>query len=87
MPYAAIQTEAMEISAKNAVIGFQRCLTFITECSVTNKTLEWNIQSHQPCRGAVQGVKRLYNVLSHLNAYDWLNLQGLNTHAQYTNPS
>ncbi len=31
---------SLEISAKNAVIGFQMCLTFITECSVINKTIE-----------------------------------------------
>ncbi len=35
MPYVSLK-----ISAKNTVIGFQRCLTFMTECSVTNKTLE-----------------------------------------------
>ncbi len=36
MPYICSDTNrSLEISANNTVIGFQRCLTFITECSVT----------------------------------------------------
>ncbi len=39
MPYVAVQIEAWK-SLPKTVIGFQRCLTFITECPVTKKTLE-----------------------------------------------